>query len=392
MPNETKSYDVFLSHAHVDAEFVKKLADSLVDEHGLKVWLDQWVLVPGDLWQHDMAEGINDAASCAVCIGGKTPEGWFKQEIQRALNRQSREPKFRVIPLILPGGDTSNVDNFLELRTWVDMRKGLDDEEGMHKLVRGIQGIQPGRIATKTTSSSPLFTIPLPDNPFFTERGNELAELEELLNKRGIAAITGMGGMGKTQTASKYAYLHRDDYPAILWVRAENEETLIADFTRLAALLNLPESTAQEQKLVIEAVKRWLDEQPRWLLVLDNVVDLKFVSELTRKADAKGRHILVTTQSQSTGAIRSKDLPLMDNEMGALLLLRRAGLIGPDAPMAEAKPEDVKTAKGISEKLGGLPLALDQAGAYISETDWGLEDYRELLSENLPELLARRSR
>jgi hypothetical protein len=74
MPNGTKSYDVFLSHAHVDAEFVKKLADSLVDEHGLKVWLDQWVLVPGDLWQHDMAEGINDAGSCAVCIGGKTPE------------------------------------------------------------------------------------------------------------------------------------------------------------------------------------------------------------------------------------------------------------------------------------------------------------------------------
>ncbi len=390
MSNDAKSYDVFLSHAHVDADFVKKLADTLVDEHGLKVWLDQWVLVPGDLWQHDMVEGIDDAASCAVCIGSKTPQGWFNQEIQRALNRQSREPKFRVIPLILPGGDTSNVDNFLELRTWVDMRKGLDDEEALHKLVCGIQGIQPGRVVTKKKSSAPLFTVPLPDNPFFTERGNELAELQGLLEKRGIAALTGMGGMGKTQTASKYAYVHRDEYPAVLWVRAENDETLYADFTRLAALLNLPESTAQEQKLVVEAVKRWLDGQERWLLVLDNVVDLKFVGELTRKADPNGRHILVTTQSQATGAIRSKDLPLMDSEMGALLLLRRAGLIGPDAPLAEALPENIETARGICEKLGGLPLAIDQAGAYISETGCSLTDYRELLNDNLPELLARR--
>ena len=137
----------------------------------------------------------------------------------------------------------------------------------------------------KRRRSRALFTVPYPDNPFFTERGTELRDLEDLLSKRGIAALTGIGGMGKTQTAAKYAYLHRDDYPAVLWARAENAETLYADFTRFAALLKLPESTAQDQKLVVEAVKNWLEAQARWLLVLDNVEDIKFL----QRPDAQSR-------------------------------------------------------------------------------------------------------
>jgi len=390
MPTDPKAYDVFLSHAHVDADFVKQLAAKLADNYDLGVWLDQWVLVPGELWQQDMAQGIGDAGSCAVCIGAKTPEGWFKQEVQRALNRQSREPKFRVIPIILPGGETSHVDNFLELRTWVDMRNGLDDEEALHRLVCGIRGLPPGRIVKKQKRAAPLFTVPMADNPFFTERGNELAELEKTLKKHGIAALTGMGGMGKTQTAARYAYLHREEYPAVIWVRAENQETLYADFSLLAKQLGLEEADAQEQKLVVEAVKRWLDEQPRWLLVLDNVVELKSVSDLTRKAAVKDRHIIVTTQSQSTGAIQRNELSTMESAEGALLLLRRANIIGPDSPLAEADADDTRVAKSISKELGGLPLALGQAGVYIQETDCGLAGYRELLNEKLPELLAER--
>jgi tetratricopeptide (TPR) repeat protein len=249
---------------------------------------------------------------------------------------------------------------------------------------------QPELPKLERRMASPFFTVPLPDNPFFTERANELAEIKDALEKRGIFALTGMGGMGKTQTATRYCYLHRDQYPAVLWVRAENDKTLYADLTRLAALLKLPEATAQEQKLVLEAVKAWLDAQPHWLLVLDNVVDLKFVAELTRKANANGRHLIVTTQSQATGAIRAKDLPLMAGETGALLLLRRAAVIGPDAPLSDASAEDVVTANAISSELGGLPLALDQAGAYISETGCGLAAYLERMKDSMPELLARR--
>lgn len=140
---EVENYDVFLSHAHVDAEAVEKIGQVLLNL-GITVWLDKWVLVPGDLWQQEMARGLDHASTCAVCIGQTTPKGWFQQEIQRALNRQAKEKTFRVIPVILPEGDTGIVDDFLELRTWIEFKNGHDDSAAVHLLTCGIRGIPPG--------------------------------------------------------------------------------------------------------------------------------------------------------------------------------------------------------------------------------------------------------
>ena len=138
-------YDVFLSHSHTDAEWVEEIAKRLEDKAGLRVWLDKWILVPGEPWQHGMARGLNQARSCAVCIGEHTPKGWFQEEIGRALNRQTQDTSFRVIPVLLPNAKKYNVDDFLGLRTWVDFKKGIDDSHAFHLLVSGIRGVAPGR-------------------------------------------------------------------------------------------------------------------------------------------------------------------------------------------------------------------------------------------------------
>jgi TIR domain len=138
-------YDVFLSHSHADASTVEKLALRLEDEACFSVWLDKWILIPGQPWQQAMARGLDDAKCCAVCIGKTTPKGWFKEEIQRALNRQTKDGAFRVIPVILPGGESSFVDDFLELRTWVVFQSGVDDQNAFHTLASGIKGVAPGR-------------------------------------------------------------------------------------------------------------------------------------------------------------------------------------------------------------------------------------------------------
>jgi hypothetical protein len=142
---DVENFDVFLSHAHVDAESVGKLATRLADEAGFSVWLDRWVLVPGEHWQQAMAKGLNQARTCAVCVGKQTPQGWFREEIEQALNRQTKDKSFRVIPIILPGGDPSMIDNFLDLRTWIDFSGGLASEDAFHILVSGISGRPPGR-------------------------------------------------------------------------------------------------------------------------------------------------------------------------------------------------------------------------------------------------------
>lgn len=143
------AYSVFLSHSHADAEWVEDLAIRLEDAHQLRPWLDRWVLVPGKPWQRHMARGLQQATSCAVCLGTGTPRGWFEKEIEKALNRQAQDDSFRVIPVLLPGADPEIAadlqQTFLDLNTWVDFRGSDSVDRAFHLLVCGIRGVAPGR-------------------------------------------------------------------------------------------------------------------------------------------------------------------------------------------------------------------------------------------------------
>jgi hypothetical protein len=141
-------YQVFLSHPHQYAAWVEALAGRLEDEHGFRVWLDRWVLVPGQSWQQEMAKGLDEATACAVCLGRSTPKGWFQQEIEKALNRQVNDRSFRVIPILLPDAPpdpTEIMPAFMDLRTWVDYREGNDADYAFHVLTQGIKGEPVGR-------------------------------------------------------------------------------------------------------------------------------------------------------------------------------------------------------------------------------------------------------
>jgi hypothetical protein len=156
-------YDVFLSHAHEDREWVEELARRLEDEQGFRVWLDRWILIPGQSFQQAMAKGLEEADTCAVALGEKTPTGWFRQEIEHALNRQVAQPTFRVIPVLLPDASHDSTDAmpaFLDLRTWADFRKECDPGYAFHVLTQGIKGEPVGRwpiaaasLATETSYS-----------------------------------------------------------------------------------------------------------------------------------------------------------------------------------------------------------------------------------------------
>lgn len=145
MSNALSLFDVFLSHSHSDAEWVEGLACRLADERGFRVWLDKWVLVPGKRWQQEMARGLDQAKTCVVCIGQQTPTGWFREEIERSLDIQTRNTEFRVIPVLLPEASDDSVPEFLSLRTWADFRNGQDQEYAFHVLVQGIRGEPIGR-------------------------------------------------------------------------------------------------------------------------------------------------------------------------------------------------------------------------------------------------------
>ncbi len=335
-------------------------------------------------------------------LGGQWEGFVITQELYEA---EGENTKF--IPIVFTSGDGQYIP--IELRGTTHYE--LSTPEGYEKLFRRVTS-QPARIPSviaptvramapmeslerkspspQATAPKQLFTVPLPPNPFFTGREEVLDELKKTLEKSGIAALTGLGGVGKTQTAAHYAHQHRQDYPWVLWVRAENADTLFADLSQLAGRLALPEREAKEQSVIVDAVLRWLDEQERWLLVLDNVEDYSVVRDLARKAGANGHHVIITTQIHAMGAIGRQRLFPMQQEQGAALLLRRANRLAADVPLSNFDAAEAGLARAISDEVGGLPLALDQAGAYLEKTGCGLQDYLTLLRQRLKEFAERR--
>jgi tetratricopeptide (TPR) repeat protein len=254
---------------------------------------------------------------------------------------------------------------------------------------------KPTSINQATDAASPrIWSMPFQRNPYFTGRDDLLTSLHSILTTGKQAAlsqpqaISGLGGIGKTQTAIEYAY--RDDYNAIIWLKAESRETLLSDLPTLAQLLNLPHKPDQGQEQVVEMIKGWFQSYTGWLLIFDNADDLAMIRDFL-PAGGQG-HILLTTRSQVTGKIAKRiDVERMDTEEGTLFLLHRAGLLEDTTLDAISEVERAK-ARELVEEVGGLPLALDQAGAFIEETQCGLTDYLQFYRTRQAELLKRRGR
>ena len=229
----------------------------------------------------------------------------------------------------------------------------------------------------------------IPDrNPFFTGRERVLTQLQEALADRGRAALSGLGGIGKTQTAVEYAHRHFEEYDHIFWVTSDSLEALVSGYATVADLLKLPEANAQNQMLTVEAVKRWLSSNEGWLLLLDNADDLAMARTFLPVGD--NGHALLTTQSRAVGTMARVEVETMGIQEGTLFVLRRAKCIDEDAPLEAAAPTDRARANEIALQLGVLPLALDQAAAYIEETDCGLSGYLDLYRSHASELLRQR--
>jgi tetratricopeptide (TPR) repeat protein/nucleoside phosphorylase len=254
-------------------------------------------------------------------------------------------------------------------------------------------------LSTNQMEPSVIWNVPYARNPHFTGRDDLLDRLHQQLvqdeqhnattNTRRAAltqpqAIKGLGGIGKTQVAIEYIYRYSDHYPYVLWINAATEETLISSFAAIAKLLpSFPANDEMEPRKLVEKIKQWLEQcEKRWLLVLDNADDLSLVRD-SFPQHGKGSVLLTTRASFVAPIAASLEVEKMGLIEGTQFLLRRARF-------AHASDEEVNEAGNIVIALDFLPLALDQAGAYIEETQCSLSDYLHLYQTHRKEVLARR--
>ncbi|MBV9711383.1 MAG: helix-turn-helix domain-containing protein, partial [Ktedonobacteraceae bacterium] len=246
-----------------------------------------------------------------------------------------------------------------------------------------------------------LWYVPLRRNPFFTGREDVLRHLHERLDSQQTLAITqshalcGLGGIGKTHLALEYAYRHGPEYSAVFWIAAESVEAIHGSFEAIAGLLRLPEREEADLQKIVQAVQRWLGTHSRWLLIWDNLEEQTLLPRFLPPVHSGA--VLITTRRQAQGTVASRmELPPLDEEESILFLLRRAKRLEPTASvealsrLAQSCPVEYAAARELVERMGGLPLALDQVGAYVEETPCSLADYLHLYESRRAVLLRRR--
>jgi hypothetical protein len=186
-----------------------------------------------------------------------------------------------------------------------------------------------------------------------------LAELDTMLTRGGdagprIVALCGLGGAGKTSVAVKYAHRHLGEVGVAWQFAAEDATVLATDFTELAAQLRAQDLGANQDP--VASVHAVLAASPyEWLLVFDNALDQAAVARYLPQ-DGPGR-VLITSRNTDWPPGQGLDVPVLD--------LEAAG------------------------ELGGLPLALEQAGAYVRSSGISLAGYLALFRRRRPEMLAR---
>ena len=218
-----------------------------------------------------------------------------------------------------------------------------------------------------------ICNIPHQRNPNFTGRVELLRDLREALDGEKSAALTqaisGLGGVGKTQLAIEYAYRYANHYSLIWWVRSETPESLSADWEALARRMNLVSREDRlEQGQVIEIVRGALEQRTGWLLVFDNAPNPKAIESYIPHGSVG--HVVVTSRYSAWGRL-ARPLPVRvwEPRESVEFLLKRT------------RQEDEAAAGQLAGELGYLPLALEQAAAYIEHAGRALAGYLGLFRE-----------
>ncbi len=214
-------------------------------------------------------------------------------------------------------------------------------------------------------------------NVAFTGRS---AVLEDLRNRLAASvtvvvpqALYGLGGVGKTQLAIEYAHRFAAHYDVVWWIPAEQPSLVRSSLATLAQQLQVAgETVAESVQAVLDALRRG-EPYRRWLLVFDNADDPDELPEY--RAQGTG-HVLLTSRNLAWRRVAD---PI---EVG---VFRRAESV----TFLQKRVSALTTAEAeqVAEKLGDLPLAIEQAGAWLAVTGMPVERYLELLDTELLRVL-----
>jgi len=374
--------DFFISYTGADRQWAEWI-DSQLKQAGYSTIIQAWDFRAGGNFILEMHRAVIDTGRTIAVLSERYQQALYTQpEWAAALVHDPTGQQRRLIPVRI---EDVKPEGLYAPLIYIDLA-GLPEEPAKEKLLADIQATMssepvrpktapgfPGSAGTAPSAVTrqprfpgtlpPVWNVPSQRNPNFTGREEVLTELHEQFKAGSVKQIIhGLGGVGKSQIAAEFCYRNGADYDVVWWLHAEEESCLIADFTALATALDLPEKDAEEQEVVIRAVRQWLERHDGWLLIFDNARNAESLRGYLPQAN--GGHALITSRNPDWRHVGTpQEIVTWPRPESVAFLQKRTG------------KDDPAAADGIADELGDLPLALEQAGAYICQKQKSLAEY-----------------
>lgn len=370
--------DFFISYTGTDQHWAEWIAWQLEDA-GYTTILQAWDFHPGSNFVQDMQKAlVNSQRMITVLSPRYLASAYAQAEWSAVFAKDPTGENGLLIPIRIEKCELQGLHKAI---IYIDLVR-KDHDEAKSFLLKQIEQVinrerkkkyeeppYPGNYRPEPRFPGALpkvWNLPRP-NPNFTGREQILRNLRASLIEAKSTALTqqalhGLGGIGKSQLAIEYAYRYNTSYDYVWWIRAEEETSLVTDITNLAKDVNLPEKDAEEQYVIIQAMLRWLNIHNGWLLIFDNAKNV--ISIRNYLPNASSGHVLVTSRYPDWTTIgKSINIDVWQRDESINFITKRTG------------NDDKTAADKIAEVLGDLPLALEQAGAYIKTKKKSFTEY-----------------
>lgn len=259
--------------------------------------------------------------------------------------------------------------------------------------VKALESSLEDHVNASATNDATAFLAPR-RNSCFCGRANELSAILGILkgnqNSCVDTAIYGLGGIGKTSLAVEFIWRHKNEYPGgIFWISGESNMTFQSSVREMALEMQITSPESDFSFTLMKALA-WLKKQSKmWCLVVDNLDQLEMSEDMRKLLRGKWKqgsrgHVIITTRREPREILKETgieeksciELKRLTQEQSVEFLRKKTG-------RTEGEDSEVRE---LASELSGLPLALDQAAAYIRYLSCSISDYVKQYREQIEKL------
>lgn len=373
MPNSSKKLKILLCHPAGETAALQELSARLRAD-GFAPWLESDLIPPEADWEAEMRKAIHASHAVIVChtAGAEIQEGRLRKTVEYAREAQKEKTggTLLLIPLLL---EEVELPRGLQSLPW----ERCFEPDGYEKVVSSLRLLarQVGRSVARPGEGDgglpPGSRLPFRRNWQLTGRERQLSLIADA---QANLSITGVGGVGKTSLAVEFAYRQAGRFKGIHWLDLREPSALECQIALCGRQMDLPiwpETLPEQAAATLQA---WKADGPR-LVILDNFREVQAAAQVLATLQHPALRLLVLSRREEfpkSCGLQALKLNILTDEEGAVFLQKQVPDLSADSFLETRQ---------LARKLGGLPLALELAGAFLRVTGMPVEDYLHDLGE-----------